>query len=305
VNPAATSQFLVTGFPNSTEAGVAHGFSVLSQDAYGNRTPAYSGRVIFSSNDPQAVLPRSGQITNGLGTFTATLKTAGSDRDIRVLDKATLTIAGAQTGITVTPTAAKTLVVSGFPLTIEAGAAHILTVTARDAYGNVATGYSGTVAFRSDDRQATLPTDSTLSQGVGTFTATLRTVGDNHFIRAVDTSMRSIRGAETGITVTVPPLIRRASTAPAGSAATVLGITGTAGNAVAKPVDAVRFQSDGMSVVQPIDNILMPRTAGKNVFEMIRVAVDESLSFDTDTFDRIDSDSRASEPGQNSQAMCS
>src|SRR5262249_28047415 len=154
------SRFLVGGFPTSTEAGVTHAFTVTARDAYGNPTPAYNGKMIFSSDDPQAVLPNSGKMTNGVGTFTATLKTAGIDRDILVLDKATLTITGTHTGITVTPAAAKKLVVTGFPLTTEAGVAHTFTVTAPDAYGNVATGYAGTVAFTSDDRSATLPAAS-------------------------------------------------------------------------------------------------------------------------------------------------
>jgi hypothetical protein len=277
VNPAATSQFLVTGFPTSTEAGVAHSFTVMAQDAYGNTTPAYNGRVIFSSNDPQAILPRRGRLNNGVGTFTATLKTAGTNRVIQVLDKATLTITGAQTGIIVTPTAAKTLVVSGFPLTTEAGVAHSFTVTARDAYGNVATDYPGTVAFRSDDLLATLPRDSTLNQGVGTFTATLRTVGNNHYLRALDISMSSIRGAETGITVTSPPGIHRGSTALAGDLEAFIGIPSTVGNAAKGATDMVRIQSHYVKATQRIDNVYMPQAAGKNGFdETILITLDES-----------------------------
>lgn len=49
--------------------------------------------------------------------------------------------------ITVNPSAAVNFVVSGFPSPTVAGVAHSVTVTAKDAYGNIATGYSGKVHF--------------------------------------------------------------------------------------------------------------------------------------------------------------
>ena len=52
---------------------------------------------------------------------------------------------GTQAGINVAPAAAMTLVVAGFPSPTTAGAAENLQVTAFDTYGNVATGYAGTV----------------------------------------------------------------------------------------------------------------------------------------------------------------
>src|SRR5581483_1736620 len=51
------------------------------------------------------------------------------------------------------------------------------TVTALDAFGNVATGYSGTVHFTSTDAAAGLPADTALAAGVGSFTAVLSRAG--------------------------------------------------------------------------------------------------------------------------------
>ena len=48
------------------------------------------------------------------------------------------------------------------------------TVTAQDAYGNRATGYTGTVHFTSSDAQASLPVDYTFTAadaGMHTFSA--------------------------------------------------------------------------------------------------------------------------------------
>src|SRR5206468_2616239 len=103
--------------------------------------------------------------------------TAGT-RSITVTDTAAPGVTGSQTGITVNPAAASTLVVSGFPSPVTAGTAHTLTVTAKDPYGNVATGYRGTVHFTSSDAQAVLPANylfTASDNGVHSFSVTLKT----------------------------------------------------------------------------------------------------------------------------------
>src|SRR5262249_24329712 len=106
--------------------------------------------------DGQAALPANPTLTNGTGMFTFTLKTAGS-RSVTATDTVTASITGSQAGITVNPAAASTLAVAGFPTTVTAGTAGSITVTAKDAYGNTATGYTGTISFSSSDKQAVLP----------------------------------------------------------------------------------------------------------------------------------------------------
>lgn len=71
-------------------------------------------------------------------------------------------------------------------------------MTALDQFNNTATGYAGTVHFTSTDGLATLPANSTLTNGVGTFSATLRTAG-NQTITATDTVTASITGTSNGI----------------------------------------------------------------------------------------------------------
>jgi len=72
------------------------------------------------------------------------------------------------------------LVLSSIPTSVTAGESFNFTVTAKDASGNTATGYSGTVAITSNDPAATLPTSTTLTNGVGSFAVTLRTVGSKN-----------------------------------------------------------------------------------------------------------------------------
>ena len=69
-NPNAPSTFATTGIPVV--------FSVMAVDAFGNAEPSYNGTVHFTSTDSAAVLPASATVTGGVGSFTATLMTPGS-----------------------------------------------------------------------------------------------------------------------------------------------------------------------------------------------------------------------------------
>src|SRR5262249_91272 len=74
------------------------------------------------------------------------------------------------------------------PVMTTAGQTVSLTLTAWDHYGNIATGYTGTVIFASSDPQATLPTDSPFSaanNGAPAFDAVLMKAGP-HPIKVSD-----------------------------------------------------------------------------------------------------------------------
>src|SRR5206468_2243455 len=104
---------------------------------------------------------------------------------------------------TINAAGAASLVVSGYPSTTTAGAAQNFTVTARDAFGNTAVGYTGTVHFTSSDGQAVLPANYTFTggdAGVHTLNATLKTAGTQS-ITATDTVSGAITGAQSGISV--------------------------------------------------------------------------------------------------------
>ena len=120
---------------------------------------------------------------NGVHTFTAgvTLKTAGI-QTVTVSDTSNGLVLGASGTVTVTPATATHFVISA-PASAKKGAPYSFTVTALDAYGNVATGYRGTVTFSSSDSKAKFsPTTYTFTAadaGLHTFTngATFNTVG--------------------------------------------------------------------------------------------------------------------------------
>jgi hypothetical protein len=116
-------------------------------------------------------------------------------------------LAGTQSGIVVVPANAVTLVVAGYPSPVTVGTVNTFTVTLFDAYGNVATGYTGTVHFSSSDSTANLPGDymfSASDNGTKIFAAVFNTVGTQS-LTATDTVNSSITGTQDGIEVVPPP----------------------------------------------------------------------------------------------------
>jgi len=215
VSPAPASQFVLSGLPSTTTAGVAQTVTVTAEDPYGNVATGYGGTVQFTSSDPQASLPAnfiSTAADQGVDVFTLTFETAGT-QSVTVTDTAS-GITATQAGITVQAAAAETFTVTGFPVVDMAGAAGNVVVTAYDAYGNVATGYTGTVSLTSSDPHADLPSSFTFpgTTGTHTFAVTLETAGTQS-ITATDTATSSITGTESGITVRATPQVTWSSPA--------------------------------------------------------------------------------------------
>jgi hypothetical protein len=181
--------------PASTTAGNAFSITVSALNSSGQVDPNFTGTITFASTDPLAGLPASYKFTTadqGVHTFTVTLKRAGA-QTIGAIDATS----GSAT-LTVAPAAASQLVVSG-PSSVTHGTAFSLTVTAEDPYGNVATGYTGTVHFSSSDSTATLPANymfKAADNGTHTFSVTLRRRG-TQTITVTDTLVGSITGTYT------------------------------------------------------------------------------------------------------------
>jgi hypothetical protein len=180
VVPGAVSRLVVKDFPAGIEAGSVSTFTVTALDAFGNTVTGYRGVVRFTSTDPQAILPVDYAFTaadNGTHIFGAVLATAGG-QSLTATDVDT-GVGGAQTDIQVAPAAASYLVLHA-PDQVQADEVFELTVTAYDAYGNVATGYTGTVTFASSGSDALLPQDYAFTAddaGAHTFRALLRNPG--------------------------------------------------------------------------------------------------------------------------------
>ena len=126
------------------------------------------------------------------------------------------------------------LSVSGIGSPRTAGVAGSVSVRARDASGNTAIGYRGTVHFSSTDPAAVLPADYTFTaadKGVRSFNVTLYSAG-TWSVTATDTTAASITGSQSGIVVILPASSYTAisprrvlDTRPTGSGHTNIGLS--------------------------------------------------------------------------------
>jgi YVTN family beta-propeller protein len=161
ITPAATAALAFTVEPVGTTAGVAiaPAVQVTAQDAFGNPTPAFTGSVTVAL----AANPGGGALS---GTATAgAVAGVATFADLRI-DKAGIgyTLAASAAGLApdtsatfdVAPAAAAALVFTVQPTNVTAGApiTPAVEVTAQDAFGNTATGFTGTVTVAIDTNPA-------------------------------------------------------------------------------------------------------------------------------------------------------
>ncbi len=168
---------------SNTTAGAYFAMLVIAEDA-NNQPVNYSGPVVMTSNDPQG--PSEGTI-NLAGGYAAAPITLDTTTAIGWNITATIaTIFTASAAIMVAPGAATSFVVTA-PTTATTGSAFTITIKAQDAFGNAATGYTGTVKFTSTDIAFAPISNYTFTgsgagqdNGLHTFTSglTLRTPGN-------------------------------------------------------------------------------------------------------------------------------
>jgi uncharacterized protein (TIGR03437 family) len=191
------TQFVFTPPTQNQPAGSSFSIQVTALGPNGSIVTSYTGSATLTSSDPQAILPSPATLTftNGTASTSVTLKTAGNQ---------TLTVADGAisnfSSIVVQSAAATRIDIAGVPLTTTAGQPFSFTATAKDASGNVATQYAGTLTFSSGDPLFASPPDSPLPSGAGTFQATLTTAG-SWTVTTTDTGNASIRGTSGAINV--------------------------------------------------------------------------------------------------------
>jgi hypothetical protein len=217
--PVATDFQVTTA--GTTTAGAPTQVTVRAVDGSGAVVRNYRGTVHFTSSDPQGVLPRDYTFVagdQGVHVFTLNLRTAGS-QTITVTDTGNTGLAH-NGALTVTPAAVSTFgfTVPAAPFT--AGIAGSVTVKATDPYGNVVSGYLGTVHFTSTDMQAVLPADYqyvAADNGIHTFAVNFKTA-PSQALTATDTAQAAITGTRSGIQVNPAAadhlVIRRAFPSP-------------------------------------------------------------------------------------------
>ena len=261
---ATASSLSVTGPANAT-AGGAFTITVMAFDSYGNIATGYTGSVHFSSSDSHGVLPSTDYsfmgADHGIHIFAnaVTLKTVGGGSQTLTATDTTDSLSGLAT-VSLTAGAAHSLAVTA-PASAIAGGAFTITVTVLDSYGNVATGYTGSVHFSSSDSSAVLPspdyTFSAADHGVHLFanSVTLKTVGGGSQAITVTDATDGISGSAT-VNLTVATANSLSVTGPASAmAGGAFTITVTAldsyGNVAGGYTGSVHFSSSDSHAVLP------------------------------------------------------
>jgi len=268
-HPAAT-HFSVSASAASPVAGTPFNITVTALDSSNSPVGSYAGTVHFTSSDNQAVLPANSTLTGGTGTFPVTLNTAGS-QTITATDNS---ISGTSNPIAVGTKGTTHFSVTSTTTTSTAGTSFNFSVSALDAANNVFTSYPGTVKFTSSDAQATLPANATLTNGVGTFSATLKTAG-GWAVTATDTVTASITGSSSAITVNAGPATHFA-VSTAGNVATARAHTGILisasdaySNFAGSYSGTVHFTSSDPNAILPPDTALPAATQPSIILETV------------------------------------
>ena len=131
---AGGATHFVVSAPSSAAAGASFSISVTAKDQYGNTVTSYSGTIHFTSTDGQAVLPANSGLTNGVGSFSVTLKTAGS-QTVTATDTGNSAITGVA-NLNVAPAALDGIVINPNQASITAGNTQTFTAEELDQYGN-------------------------------------------------------------------------------------------------------------------------------------------------------------------------
>ena len=191
-------------------AGVPFDIKVTAYDEYGNVATAYSGMTAGLSDLTGTMDVTLASFTDGVWEGSVSITQAYNHDYIT----ATCTAAGCLSG-----TSNNFDVVANIPVRLDltpdsgiatAGSAFTASVTIYDAYGNIATSYTGTVHLSSSDAQSVLPADYTFTapdDGTHTFVGgvILKTAG-NQTLTAIDT-------LDAGLTDTSDWTVNAAATA--------------------------------------------------------------------------------------------
>lgn len=181
--PGAASVLVFTVQPTNSVAGaaIAPAVQVTARDALGNTATGFAGSVTMSlgTNPPGGTLSGTTTATaaSGVATFSdLRIEKAGTGYSLAA---ATTGLAGATSApFNITPAAATQLVFTVQPTNTQANQpiTPAVQVTARDAFANVASGFTGTVTIRIGNdgsvlKNATLSgtLDVPAASGVGTF----------------------------------------------------------------------------------------------------------------------------------------
>jgi uncharacterized membrane protein len=262
VTHAAATSLVLTPGTDSITAGTTQSYVATATDATGN-TWDVTATTSFEINSHAA------------GSWTLNVYTAHIAGVAWVIN-GTDSVSGitAHATLTVTPAAIDHFTVTGITDPVVAGVLTSPTVTAYDTYGNIATGYTGTIHFTSTDVKVgtVLPDDYTFlsgDNGVHVFTSGVKliTIGEQT-VTATDTSTSYITGFQT---ITVDTAVLTVTiTAPISNSYNNTGIVTVVWNASdASGIAKTEISTDGTTwtnVTGTTNDTLVNLTDGSHTF---------------------------------------
>ncbi|MDE2232470.1 MAG: hypothetical protein KGJ95_10500, partial [Candidatus Omnitrophica bacterium] len=165
VNPATAASLTLSATSGSITAGATDQLTITAYDTYGNVATGYTGDKTFTfsgantigSYHPTVTDKNASAVNFGTSetlTFTNGVSTAGGLMTLYKVETASITgndgaLTSNAVNVTVSPAAAASLGLTTASGTLTAGNTDQLTITAYDAFGNTATGYTGdkTITF--------------------------------------------------------------------------------------------------------------------------------------------------------------
>jgi hypothetical protein len=264
VGPAAL--FVLAVATTTPSAGASDNLTITAKDKAGSTVTTYTGEHELSFEGAEAIGTNKPTVSNNaagtavpFGTatgikFTAGVATvSGSKNGVMKLYRAGPATISVSDGsiesevdptVTVAPLAMKTLLLEAEKATPTVGEEDALTVTAKDTYGNLATGYAGSKSLKYSGPVAgpngNLPTvtdkeGNEVAIGTGTpteFVAGVATVqeGDNGALRLYKAAAASLKATEgsissNSVTVTAAPAAATALKVTASSSTPTAGST--------------------------------------------------------------------------------
>lgn len=278
--PTAT-RLVFTQQPQGGEAGVALApIRVEFQNANGLVVGNANQAVTLTVQGASGAGPFTATAAQGVATFTGVrIDQAGTDYTL--MASAAPLPPATSTAFSIAPASASRLELTGLSSPVTAGASQSLTVTAKDAFGNVASGYTGTVHFSSSDTLADLPPDAPFSTGDAgqrTFAVTLRTSGPQT-VTAKDVARDTLTGTATPQVAPAAPAKLVFRTQPASRsvrqpmANVTVAITDAFGNTapVSSPTLMVALVGGNAAAVLSGDALSVAPVSGVATFSNLRV----------------------------------
>lgn len=269
VTPGIAVSLNVTGGQGFIGSVIA--VQVAALDAYGNVATGDNAVVHLTSSDANSVTSADGALANGIGIFTVTPMTLGS-QTLTAVDTVATSIRGSEL-INVTPGWGARFVATPLSAT-AAGQSQTVTVTVYDSFGNVSTVYSGWVAITTSDPKVPVSYVyfSAADAGVKTISVTFYTSGAQA-LTISDYVNPGVTVTQTGISVAPAAAasvsVTALSSVTAGTAQSfTVSIHDAYGNIAINYSGKLNFTSTDSLAVLPVTYTFTAADAGTHAFSM-------------------------------------